>query len=75
MRRCVTITRYRPEIDTLVALGEDDPDVYGARLTGGGFGGSVVMLAGQQMGTAVAKRILIAYHAAHDSYRICAPSS
>ena len=33
-----------PEIDVLVALAQADPDVYGARLTGGGFGGAVVMV-------------------------------
>jgi galactokinase len=34
-----------PEIDLLVELGCREPGVLGARLTGGGFGGSVVMLA------------------------------
>ena len=34
-----------PEIDLLVDLARaDDPLVFGARLTGGGFGGSVVLL-------------------------------
>ena len=33
-----------PEIDRLVELAQHDPDVFGARLTGGGFGGAVVML-------------------------------
>ncbi len=33
-----------PEIDVLVALGQSHPDVHGARLTGGGFGGAIVML-------------------------------
>jgi galactokinase len=46
-----------PEIDTLVRLGMEHPDIYAARLTGGGFGGSVVMLAkagrGGDAGTAV----------------------
>ncbi|HEX8299962.1 MAG TPA: galactokinase [Rubricoccaceae bacterium] len=31
-----------PEVDRLVALLQAEPGVYGARLTGGGFGGSVV---------------------------------
>jgi galactokinase len=31
-----------PEIDRLVAIAEEEPDVFGARITGGGFGGSVV---------------------------------
>jgi galactokinase len=34
-----------PEIDTLVAIATRRPDVYGARLTGGGFGGAIVALA------------------------------
>lgn len=34
-----------PAIDTLVSIGMAHPDVYAARMTGGGFGGSVVMLA------------------------------
>ena len=34
-----------PEIDLLVDLTRADNDIHGARLTGGGFGGSVVMLA------------------------------
>lgn len=34
-----------PEIDLLVELACSLPDVYGARLTGGGFGGSIVALA------------------------------
>lgn len=34
-----------PEIDLLVSIGQQHPDIYGARLTGGGFGGAVVLLA------------------------------
>jgi galactokinase len=34
-----------PEIDVLVDLANRNPQVYGARLTGGGFGGSVVVAA------------------------------
>jgi galactokinase len=34
-----------PEIDALVSLAAEHSDIVGARLTGGGFGGSVVMLA------------------------------
>src|SRR5437764_2882779 len=32
-----------PEVDLLVDLARADAEVYGARMTGGGFGGSVVM--------------------------------
>jgi galactokinase len=34
-----------PEVDTLVGIGQRHRDIYGARLTGGGFGGAVVLLA------------------------------
>ena len=34
-----------PEIDTLVAIAARQPAVYGARLTGGGFGGAVIVAA------------------------------
>ena len=50
-----------PEIDTLVAIGQADPDIYGARMTGGGFGGAVVMLARAGAGRAAAERIAHAY--------------
>ena len=50
-----------PEIDLLVDLAREDADVYGARLTGGGFGGSVVMMARQGTGAAVARRIAQRY--------------
>jgi galactokinase len=52
------------EIDLLVRLATREPDVYGARLTGGGFGGAVVMLARHGTGTACAERIVQAYDAA-----------
>jgi galactokinase len=50
-----------PEIDTLVRIGAAHPDVYGARLTGGGFGGAVVMIA-------KAGRARAAAHAIRDAY-------
>jgi galactokinase len=50
-----------PEIDLLVELARAESAMYGARLTGGGFGGSVVMLARAGMGYAVAERITRAY--------------
>jgi galactokinase len=52
-----------PEIDLLVALAAREPAVYGARLTGGGFGGSVVMLARIGTGREAAGRIAAAYPA------------
>jgi galactokinase len=50
-----------PEVDLLVECGRGDPDVIGARLTGGGFGGSVVMLARAPRGAAAAHRIAASY--------------
>ena len=51
------------EIDALVALGQADPAIHGARMTGGGFGGAVVMLARAGEGRAAAERIAAAYGA------------
>ena len=50
-----------PEVDALVEIAQADPDVLGARLTGGGFGGAVVILACAATGTAVAARVARAY--------------
>jgi galactokinase len=50
-----------PEVDMLVDLAQADPAVYGARMTGGGFGGSVVMLARKGDGRAAGERIARAY--------------
>jgi galactokinase len=50
-----------PEIDTLVELASADPDVLGARMTGGGFGGAVVMLGRRGRMAAAAARIAAAY--------------
>jgi galactokinase len=51
------------EIDLIVELARATGDVYGARLTGGGFGGSVVMLAHADRGRAVAERVAREYAA------------
>jgi galactokinase len=50
-----------PEVDRLVELAEKEPAVYGARLTGGGFGGSIVALVREGEGAAVARRVVAAY--------------
>jgi galactokinase len=50
-----------PEIDLIVELARADPRIYGARLTGGGFGGSVVMLARAGTGRAAAEQIARLY--------------
>ncbi len=51
------------EIDMIVELARREPDIYGARLTGGGFGGAVVMLAHKGSGYNVGQRIAQAYAA------------
>lgn len=50
-----------PEIETLVGIGQGHADIYGARLTGGGFGGAVVLLATAGKGRAAAQAICAAY--------------
>ncbi len=50
-----------PEVDRLVALAQGDPDVFGARMTGGGFGGAIVAFARRGRGRAAAERIVAAY--------------
>jgi galactokinase len=50
-----------PEIDLIVELAHSRSEIYGARLTGGGFGGSVVMLARSGQGRAVGEFIAAEY--------------
>jgi len=52
-----------PELDLLVELAGAEPDVWGARLTGGGFGGSVLILARAGSAKAIGPRIAAAYQA------------
>jgi galactokinase len=50
-----------PEIDYLVDLCRRERDVFGARLTGGGFGGSVVVLTKKDAKARVARAVIPAY--------------
>ncbi|MCS6976283.1 MAG: galactokinase [Gemmatales bacterium] len=50
-----------PEIETLIALAHDEPGVIGRRLTGGGFGGSIVLLTIAGRGQELGQRIAEAY--------------
>ena len=52
-----------PPVDALVDLASAEPDVLGARLTGGGFGGSVVIVARRGSGREVGERVARAYDA------------
>jgi galactokinase len=48
-------------VDALVDVSRADPDVWGARLTGGGFGGAVVIAARSGRAAAAGARIAAAY--------------
>jgi galactokinase len=50
-----------PEIDRLVELASEEPEIYGARITGGGFGGSIVALARKGTGRKAGERIAARY--------------
>jgi galactokinase len=50
-----------PEVDLLVDLAQAEPAVYGARLTGGGFGGSIVALVRDGEAATVASRVIVEY--------------
>jgi galactokinase len=52
-----------PEIDAIVEIALAEPGVFGARLTGGGFGGAVIVLAETGGASSIAERIRSAYHA------------
>jgi galactokinase len=50
-----------PEIDRLVEIAAGQPDTFGARLTGGGFGGAIVMLCRAHTAESVTDRTLQIY--------------
>ena len=50
-----------PELDALVDTLVATPHVYGARLTGGGFGGAVMALTSEKFGDAEAQSVAEAY--------------
>lgn len=56
-----------PEINFLVETAIAQPGVFGARLTGGGFGGSMVILAVNGKGREVANRVLETYKTRYPS--------
>jgi galactokinase len=55
-----------PEVDLLIDLARQDPDAQGARLTGGGFGGSILVATRAGKAAAVAQRIVREYAARSD---------
>lgn len=62
-----------PEVDTLVAILQKNPLVYGARLTGGGFGGASVALVVAGKAQEIAQEVLASYHSAGYAGRILVP--
>jgi galactokinase len=62
-------------VDRLVESAVADPDVFGARMTGGGFGGAVVIAAAAGSGQAVARRVADAYGRAGGQPRILVPAA
>jgi galactokinase len=54
-----------PELDTLVEAAKNTPGVYGARLSGGGFGGSIVAMIETEHAPAIAEALTSAYASAY----------
>jgi galactokinase len=52
-----------PDVDRLVALARGADGVFGARMTGGGFGGAIVALAAKGRGAEIAEEVRAAYDA------------
>lgn len=50
-----------PEIERLIGLAREQAGVYGSRLTGGGFGGSILVLTAAGQGEAIGRRIAESY--------------
>jgi galactokinase len=62
-----------PQLDRLVALLQAQPDIYGARLTGAGFGGACVALCKPEGLRATARTVLCEYTAAGLNGRMLVP--
>jgi galactokinase len=62
-----------PALDELVALLQDQPDVFGARLTGAGFGGACVALCKTGTARQVADTVLPLYSQAGHNGRLIVP--
>jgi galactokinase len=64
-----------PALDSLVNLLQSTPDVFGARLTGAGFGGACVALVATGKGKTIAQDVLDRYQATGQTGQIFVPSS
>ena len=54
-----------PPLDQLVAMLQETPSVFGARLTGAGFGGASVALVASDQSRAIAQNVLERYRRIH----------
>ena len=59
------------ELDTIVDAAKAIPEVYGARLSGGGFGGSCCLLVDPAAADKIAAQITKAYKAKHGDEPVC----
>lgn len=67
-----------PELDTLVEIATSVPGVFGARLTGGGFGGAIVAMADSSTAEESSRQITTRYKAltGHDGAAlVCQPGA
>ena len=62
-----------PELDTLVGMLQETAGVFGARLTGAGFGGACVALVEGGKGSAIGQTVLEKYNSAGNNGRILVP--
>jgi galactokinase len=62
-----------PALDTLVAMLQETPGVFGARLTGAGFGGACVAMVASGQARAIAQDVLERYNSAGYAGRILVP--
>jgi galactokinase len=62
-----------PALDTLVAMLQETPGVFGARLTGAGFGGACVALVEAGKGEAIAQDVIEQYKRSGYAGRILVP--
>ncbi len=62
-----------PALDTLVAMLQETPGVFGARLTGAGFGGACVALVAAGKGEAISRDVIEKYRRSGYTGRILVP--
>jgi len=62
-----------PEVDRLVAILQGSPGVFGARLTGGGFGGACVALVEVGKVDAISRGVIEKYQRSGYTGRILVP--